>query len=131
MSNSTDTSSMDKNIKFITIIPKNQFLFKMYINDQEEGYSKSLKEGEPYLLSLLNRGDRVYLNELIYSFIPFIIDVEKKEVIELQIDKEKELEQIRKELKKRITGEESTEEGVDKVKDLAYNDSWNKRFYKK
>lgn len=91
---------METLFHYITVIPQNQFFFNFFLDDKEELHSKTLKEGEVFLQTFIPKQAWFQLNELLYSFIPFFIDIEKGELVELTIDREKELKLIKEEIKK-------------------------------
>lgn len=100
------------NIQYLTIIPDIALYVSYKINDQKEVYSKEIEKGEDFFQTFLDKKDYVELNELLYSYIPFIIDVENRSIIELTADKDLLLEELRKEQK------EMTLEDAETVKRL-------------
>lgn len=119
-----EIKSMSDQIQFITVIPQNQFFFHFFINDSEEFHSKTLKEGEDYLKAFLPIKKRLYLNELLYSFIPFVLDIENGDLIELSLDKAKELRLLKKQLKNEVPSieKEKSKETIYSFDNLRYTD---------
>lgn len=72
------------NIQFFTILPHSEFFITYFINDSKEPHIKSIKDMEKELVNLLGAKHFSYINDLLYSFQSFLVDVEKKTIIELE-----------------------------------------------
>lgn len=125
---------VNDNIQYITILPGNQYSFHYLINDQDEVHSYKLSKGEQFVLQFISKKHRTYINELLYSFIPFVIDIENKSIIELEIDKQVALSEIKKQIyskKTAILQKQEEEKELDKVKELAYNNKQQNNIFRK
>lgn len=100
------------NIQYLTIIPDIALYVSYKINDQKEVYSKEIEKGEDFFQTFLDKKDYVELNELLYSYTPFIIDVKNRSIIELTTKKEFLQEELRKKQR------EMTLEDVETIKRL-------------
>ncbi len=88
------------NISYITIIPKTQYTALYYLDASLEAHAKRLEDLKDFIFTLINR-KKYYqiIDELIYTFIPFIIDIENQTISELGSDLEENFQQLKKDFK--------------------------------
>jgi len=105
-------------IKFLTIVPSNLDFCEYFINDEKNPHVLTYKEMSIFIFDHIGYEKRILVNELLDTFQDFLIDIENREVIELGVDREKELkclknnfektiDQIKLEMNKKLTPEET------------------------
>ena len=88
------------NIHYITIIPKTQYTAHYYLNDSQEAHAKRLEDLKEFIFTFLDR--KLYyktIDDLIYTFIPFIIDIENKIISELKSDLKEDFKELKENMK--------------------------------
>lgn len=94
---------MNKDIEFIVVLPYTDKRVKFQLDGYEETYSKKIEDMIKYINSYVPYKINI-LNDLLWTFRPFLVDIENQTIEELEENIEekktkrvKELERISKE----------------------------------
>jgi len=87
-------------IQYILIIPRKKIYVEYYINGNSESHSMKYDEMYSFLCLHMSPPHTVAIRNFLYSFRPFFVSVEKNKVIELNVNQEAELKELRKKVKK-------------------------------
>lgn len=78
---------MEENtIFYIFIIPYNDKKVKYRLNDGKETYSMSIEKMYDFILKYISSRHKSMVSEYLWSFIPFLIDVEDDQILDLVED---------------------------------------------
>lgn len=75
--------------KYIIITPKNATHIKYSFDQNKDKMSIKINKFQEYLINIsifLPPKELTFMNELLWEFQPFIIDVENKKILQLEID---------------------------------------------
>jgi len=99
-------------IDYLIILPYNANYVKYYVNDSQKPHSKKLEGMEAFLLEHLPLGKLKIIHELLFGFVPFMVDISKGEVEELKVDEENLMKTLRDEMKSEENFRKNVEEYV-------------------
>ncbi len=94
MNETTDTS-----IDYLIVLPYNANYVKYYVNDSQKPHSKKLENMEAFLLDMLPLGKLKVIHDLLFGFVPFMVDISKGIIEELKVDEENLMKTLRAEMK--------------------------------
>ena len=86
-------------IKFIIIIPRSRRFASYYINDSDEVHVLKYDNLFKFLVSLLPKRSTI-INQLLYAFRNFIVNIEKSQVYELSFNSEIEIQKLKEKHRK-------------------------------